>query len=825
MGKRGTISATRRQKWLLAGGSTAAAVALLAVLEVALTVFDVADPLEDPFFDYEAVTGVFEPAEGTVDGDVYRTRESKTKLFNAQGFPMVKRPGTFRVFALGGSTTHGRPYDWRVAFPNWLQLLLDASRTGQPIEVINAGGVSYASHRVKVLTEELLGYEPDLLVIYTGHNEFLEERAYGDRLRENAMLKLARRQLSGLRTVRWIRGWFGAASSGAISEDAADKQQVASEVQTRLDVWDGLNSFTRDEALSQDVVAHFELNLRAMARLAERADVPVIFVAPPSNALGFSPFKSEHREGLGAAQAAEFAALVSAAAAELAAGNAAGALASLGEALELDAEFAAVHHLIGKTQLALGRTQDAEESLARAIDLDVCPLRAPTSIVDAVRRVAAEAGAPLVDLPAVLADRSRSAKGHGALGNDEFIDHVHPKIEVHQLVAELLADRIVENGWLGRGVELSTTQREAIYGRLMATLDRDYYALRDLNLAKVLSWAGKYAEATEALLRSRELLHGNADMHFTLGVLLLRQNRAAEALAELQKALAIQPDHATARVQAGRALAALGDNKAAMVAFRDSARTDPNNAVGFYNWAVAANRQGEYGEALQALDELIDVDSDYPGLWLLRGQVMLAQGRSKDAIPAFERSATRYPGSVDALFYLGLAKSHVEDWQGAEEALNRVLAAQPGHVHALRGMAQLHAEQGHDGEAVTAFEAAIETAPNDPTLHFELGVHHHRHNRLTEAAACYGQAIEKDPEHSRAHNNLGAVWLALRDFGRATATFERALAVDPKDGNAHYSLAQLKLAAGDRRGARQHADQAAKLGVEPSQAFLERLGN
>ena len=825
MGSARRRSANARQKWLLLGGSTVVALSILALLELALTLFDVADPLEDPFFDYEAVTGLFEPAQGTVAGDVYRTRESKTKLFNPQGFPMVKRPGTFRVFALGGSTTHGRPYDWRVAFPNWLQLLLEGSRPGHPIEVINAGGVSYASHRVRVLVEELLNYEPDLLVVYSGHNEFLEERAYGDRLREGAALRLARRHLSGLRTVRWIRGWFGAGSSGAITEGTDGKQRVAAEVQTRLDVWDGLNSFTRDEALKRDVVAHFEWNLQAMVQLADAAGVPMVFVAPPSNALGFSPFKSEHRAELSADDAARFTTLVDSAADDLRAGAAASALASLEQAVQLDGEFANAHFLLGKAYLAADRPADAEAALMRAIDLDVCPLRAPTAIVEAVREVSSEAGVPLVDLPGILAERGRSSKGHGALGNDEFIDHVHPKIEVHQLVAELLVDQIVENGWLKLGITLTRAQRDAIYGRVMEGLDRDYYARRDLNLSKVLSWAGKYAEATEALMRSREQLVGNADMHFTLGVLLLRQGEAAAALEELQRAIAAQPDHASARVQAGRALAALGRNDEAMASFRDSARADPSNAVGFYNWAMAAHRQGDHAEALNALAELAKVDPDYPGLWLLRGQVLIGQGRSEDAIQALEQGIRQDPKSTDTHFYLGLARSHVEDWRGAEEALNQVLSAQPDHYHALRGMAQLEAAQGRDAEAVAAFMRAIEAIPDDPSLRFELGAHHHHHRRLEEAVAAYEAAAELDPGHFRAHNNLGAVWLSLRDIARATASFERALAINPKDGGVHYSLAQLKLATGDRGAARRHAEQARKLGIQPSQAFLNSLGN
>jgi len=59
-----------------------------------------------------------------------------------------------------------------------LRELLPAADGSRRWDVINAGGISYASYRVARLMEELIEYEPDLFVIYCGHNEFLERRTY-----------------------------------------------------------------------------------------------------------------------------------------------------------------------------------------------------------------------------------------------------------------------------------------------------------------------------------------------------------------------------------------------------------------------------------------------------------------------------------------------------------------------------------------------------------------------------------------------------------------------------------------------------------------------
>ncbi len=105
------------------------------------------------------------------------TAEGKLTLFNPQSFPM-RKGGATRVFCVGGSTTFGRPYDDTTSFCGWLRELLPVADPSRDWEVINAGGVSYASYRVALLMEELIDYEPDIFVVYSGHNEFLERRTY-----------------------------------------------------------------------------------------------------------------------------------------------------------------------------------------------------------------------------------------------------------------------------------------------------------------------------------------------------------------------------------------------------------------------------------------------------------------------------------------------------------------------------------------------------------------------------------------------------------------------------------------------------------------------
>lgn len=134
---------------------------------------------EDPLVGFSSNVPLFVEQRQSSGRMVYRTASNKLIRFNDQVFPKDKGKNTYRIFTVGGSTTQGRPFDHKVSFGGWLQAFLDAAEPGTNWGVINAGGASYASYRVAKLMQELVRYQPDLFIVYSGHNEFLEERSYG----------------------------------------------------------------------------------------------------------------------------------------------------------------------------------------------------------------------------------------------------------------------------------------------------------------------------------------------------------------------------------------------------------------------------------------------------------------------------------------------------------------------------------------------------------------------------------------------------------------------------------------------------------------------
>jgi tetratricopeptide (TPR) repeat protein len=612
-------------------------------LELVLAVFGVQPSRHDvdPYVGFDSYVPLFELDGATAE---MRTAPSKRRFFNEQHFPKKKPPGTFRIFTLGGSTTYGRPYDNEVSFSHWMELLLNETNPGRHYEVINAGGISYASYRVVVLMRELVQYEPDLFVVYTGHNEFLEERTYRDIIDDGPVTRVLRRGASRLRTVALLQHVLGT---------VRERDKLPAEVKAKLDVWSGLDAFTRDDALRASVLADFRFNVRQMIEIARGHGVPILFIEPVANIKDFSPFKSEHGPTVAAERIRRFRDVYQRASRFAAGEECAHAMPLLDEALKLSPEFADVHFRIGRCELARGNWDAAGEHLLLAKELDVAPLRALEGMKEELHDLARTKGVPLVPLQALLEEDSLARYGHRFLGSEYFLDHVHPRVEIHQRIAEWIVEELVRRDIVSAETLLTKTQRNDLYKSFLETLDASYYARRDLNLGKVLGWAGKNEEATEAFERAFESMPEEPELLRDLGIVYQKQHKYELAIEKYLRLSQLRPRDAEVRFNLGKCYQGLGAWAEAAKSFEKALELEPNDGKSHYNLALTLRELGRYQEELEQLEAAWKADPHIPGIAALLGSVYAREKRYDDAIAAFEMSLEVEPDVGATHYHLG----------------------------------------------------------------------------------------------------------------------------------------------------------------------------
>ena len=432
---------------------------------------------DDPFVGFSDVYPLFVIESSESDKPSrYRIAKSRRKFFADESFPAQKIPNTFRVFCLGGSTVQGRPYSIPTAYSTWLELSLKAAHSGKNWEVINCGGVSYASYRLIPIMEECLKYQPDLFIVCTGHNEFLEDRTYAEIKRGSPQLRSIQEPLARLHSLTLLRQLMA-------DDRKQTKPLLSAETTPMLDYEGGLDQYHRDEQWRASVITHFEINVRRLVGIAKQNNVPVWLLKPMSNLKDNPPFKSQHRDGMSEPQVARWKALIEQAR-SLYRDDLEKSISLLEQAIEIDDQFAETHYELGKCHETLNQKGSALVAFRRARELDICPLRILAPMEDALDRVALETEVPYIDLQQLLTGYSRI----GILGDKMLVDHVHPSIRGHQLIADALATRFVEERIIVP-TECWTPRRDAAYREHRASLSDSYYFHGQQTLENLRRWA------------------------------------------------------------------------------------------------------------------------------------------------------------------------------------------------------------------------------------------------------------------------------------------------------------------------------------------------
>jgi len=598
----------------------AAIIIFFLLLEGGLALFGVNPALkdQDPFVGFSSNNPLFIPRQGP-DGKQYlTTAPNKLGYFNAQTFPLQKTQGSYRIFTLGGSTTYGRPYDDKTSFSGWLRALLPAADNSNNWEVINAGGISYASYRAAHLMEELVNYQPDLFIIYTGHNEFLEERTYSQIKEMPALVRTTVSLLTKTRT--WSAMSSGLKAIGLHpGKNDSNRKQLGLQVDAILDESVGMNRYTRDDPLRDHILEHYRISLERMVGLARSAGADIIFVTPASSLNDCSPFKSEHTPGLSQSDRQSTEQVLAQAREKIRQENWQQAVDILEPAVSLDPRHAELQYRLGQALLGLGRFQEADAALTRARDEDVCPLRALTPMRQIVTDVAQEQGIALVDYVKLVEQHMQILKGHPIPGEELFLDHVHPTIEGHKILGLALVRSMIEQGFAQSGSGWGDQAIAEVSAIIEGQIDNEAHGRALANLSRVLLWAGKLEDAGRSARQALELA-GNVrqvtvDSASILSSIYYRQGQLGLSTETLYSALESAPGGIELRLKLAENLLEpqLQQLEKAAANLLLVSQQMPSYDRGHYLFGVAMSRRGRLDIAYASLLEAIRLNPNNSG--------------------------------------------------------------------------------------------------------------------------------------------------------------------------------------------------------------------
>jgi tetratricopeptide (TPR) repeat protein len=430
----------------------------------------------------------------------------------------------------------------------------------------------------------------------------------------------------------------------------------------------------------------------------------------------------------------------------------------LGEATSIQ-ERVTAHTLLAEMHLTRGRTSKAEGEFDLALQLDPKDERAlvglGNSFFQAGRHAAALARfeAAVSSVPTSVGAQVGVAKAQLAL---EKLD------EARQLLTELVKTHPKDPMvlfWFGKAAEASKDRALAqqSYETAAANGAQTIHAVNAyVALAELFSQAGDLESASQRLKEAANKMPGSSLLHKALGDVASSRGSYEEALAEYQKAQALDRQDIGSTFKTGSAL----------------------------------RRLKRFDEAWSVFEQVAKVDKDLPGLPLERGLLLEESGRSAEALKEYEAAFSKSPDDLDIMLRVGCGRMAAGNGSAAAEVLRHVLAKRPKSAETSHCLGRALFQQSQGLEALRFLQQAVSAESNRAEYHLYVGWVANELGQVAVAQEALTSALALDQGLAEAHWQQGVLLLARGAGTESVNELKKALELKPSRHEVHADLAQ-----------------------------------
>jgi tetratricopeptide (TPR) repeat protein len=346
------------------------------------------------------------------------------------------------------------------------------------------------------------------------------------------------------------------------------------------------------------------------------------------------------------------------------------------------------------------------------------------------------------------------------------------------------------------------------------------------------------------------------------GELLMHAREWSEAIAVFDRVLGQAPDESRVHFHKGVAHFQRGELSVAKTSLSTAIRLNPQESGAKITLADIYLRERFFDGAEKLILEVLREQPDNYNVLLQLGRAQLGQRKLEAAGETFNRMVALDGDNPQGHFYLGLVHRGQADAPAALARFETALSLDAAMVSALAQMVQLYSAQGEfdkaidlcerqlarnpdapfvqaaildmkgrvfaaqqkDGEAVRAFEAAIERAPTLMQPYFGLARIHSRRGEQEQAIRQYLAALEKNPNQTGAHFLVGTLYQGQERLDEAEKHYREALRIDAEFAPAANNLAYLLADADGDLGEALQLAQTARRTLPEDPYVMDTLG-
>ncbi|NLW36825.1 MAG: tetratricopeptide repeat protein [Syntrophorhabdus aromaticivorans] len=241
----------------------------------------------------------------------------------------------------------------------------------------------------------------------------------------------------------------------------------------------------------------------------------------------------------------------------------------------------------------------------------------------------------------------------------------------------------------------------------------------------------------------------NGMIYTNRGVAHWMMGNFSAAIADINKAIEINPGAALAYLNLGVAYRSLRDYARSIEAFNKAIEYDPKQALAYLNRGVAYYKGlTDSRRAIVDFTKAIEIEPERTENHTSRGAAYVALGEYTRALADFTKAVEISPGFAAAYHSRGATRGLLEDYPGAIADFTAAIRINPGFAAAYHSRGTAYWAMGKQAEAVDDFTRAIQMNPYFALAYHDRGAAYHAMGDRARATADLARAAELDPRYA-----------------------------------------------------------------------------
>ncbi len=299
-------------------------------------------------------------------------------------------------------------------------------------------------------------------------------------------------------------------------------------------------------------------------------------------------------------------------------------------------------------------------------------------------------------------------------------------------------------------------------------------------------WEGARAE----LLGLRRDHPQEPELWIRLAFVELQLGNPEAAVQASQQAYDVDPSHPDALLMLAQCQAQVGHGEISLELLEEGLQDRPEDRRLLELSTTLALGMQEWPKAAGLLRQLIRLYPEESAYWLDLGRLLLNSADVDGAVEAFRKAAELGADAALTQAMEGKAQLAAGRHELALDAFRRSNALRP-NSDALGGEATVHFLRGERGLAIQTFRRAIDLAPEDADLRFNLGNVLVQTERFEEAEEAFRTSLRLDPQSPSAHLNLAVLLLNRFAVSEAEQHLRWATQLDPQLPKPYLHLGRI----------------------------------